>query len=406
MERKRILFIGEAVTLSHVARPVALARALDPDLYDVTLACDPRFASLVANLPFRLLPIRSAIPTTGVTELLKRSEPLFDPQTLDDYVSEDLRLFRALLPDVVVGDMRHSLAVSSRLAGVPFVNIANAHWNETSTAEYTVPEHPMMDVLGEDVTQMFFRVFFPVGTALHALPINMVAMKRGLPPIALDVRGVYTCGDYVIYPDIPEITPVKRLPQRHSYVGPILWSPEVPFPKWWDALPTDRPLVYVSLGSSGQHRLLHTILRALEPLPVFVMAATTREGTGIGVPGNAAAAEYLPGFDAAKRSRLVICSGGTMPAQQALSAGAPILALPSNMDQLIYARLVAQAGAGELLEERKAGIDAVRHLAWKILSEKSYADTAARLSTCLERQRAPEHFQKLIASICASRVAV
>jgi len=41
-------------------------------------------------------------------------------------------------------------------------------------------------------------------------------------------------------------------------------------------LPEDRPLVYVSLGSSGQQGLLGEILRALAPLPVTDVAAAMR----------------------------------------------------------------------------------------------------------------------------------
>src|SRR3569833_1809409 len=43
----RVLFVSEAVTLAHVARPLALAKALDRSRYDVALACDPRYNELL-----------------------------------------------------------------------------------------------------------------------------------------------------------------------------------------------------------------------------------------------------------------------------------------------------------------------------------------------------------------------
>ncbi len=39
---KRVLFFAEAVTLAHVARPITLAKGLDPTRYEVVMACDPR----------------------------------------------------------------------------------------------------------------------------------------------------------------------------------------------------------------------------------------------------------------------------------------------------------------------------------------------------------------------------
>src|SRR5690606_21714330 len=41
--RPRILFVAEAVTLAHVARPMMLAQRLDPARYDVSLATDGRY---------------------------------------------------------------------------------------------------------------------------------------------------------------------------------------------------------------------------------------------------------------------------------------------------------------------------------------------------------------------------
>jgi len=46
----RILFIAEAVTLAHVARPAVLAMALDKSQYDITFAVDPRYKALFPEL--------------------------------------------------------------------------------------------------------------------------------------------------------------------------------------------------------------------------------------------------------------------------------------------------------------------------------------------------------------------
>ena len=43
--RRRVLLVGEAVTLAHVARPIALARKLVARGYRPILAADPRFAA-------------------------------------------------------------------------------------------------------------------------------------------------------------------------------------------------------------------------------------------------------------------------------------------------------------------------------------------------------------------------
>jgi UDP:flavonoid glycosyltransferase YjiC (YdhE family) len=56
--RTRVLFIGEAATLAHVARPATLAAALPPEEFDVTLACDSHYGALFQNLPFPVHAVR------------------------------------------------------------------------------------------------------------------------------------------------------------------------------------------------------------------------------------------------------------------------------------------------------------------------------------------------------------
>src|SRR6185436_8796868 len=109
--KRRVLFIGEAVTLSHVARPVALAGSLDPSRYEVTLACDPRYGFLLRELAFPLIELKSSIPQERLLEVLEGRHPLFDVATLEAYVQEDLKLIEEHKPDLIVGDMRQSLSV-------------------------------------------------------------------------------------------------------------------------------------------------------------------------------------------------------------------------------------------------------------------------------------------------------
>ena len=119
-QKKRVLFVGEAVTLAHVARPMVLARALDPAHYEVDFAWHPRFASLFPASGFAMHTIES-IPNLQFEAALAAGKPLYDAATLRRYVAEDLRLIAHARPDVVVGDFRLSLAVSAAVATVPYL---------------------------------------------------------------------------------------------------------------------------------------------------------------------------------------------------------------------------------------------------------------------------------------------
>jgi UDP:flavonoid glycosyltransferase YjiC (YdhE family) len=96
--------------------------------------------------------------------------------------------------------------------------------------------------------------------------------------------------------------PIFEAPPEHRYIGPVLWSPQVPLPAWWDTIPTDRPIIYMTLGSSGDMATLPTIVAALAALPVTVLVATAGRRTLEALPPNVFVADYLPGLAASARA--------------------------------------------------------------------------------------------------------
>src|SRR5262249_8424592 len=101
--RRRILFVAEGVSLCHAARPTALAEALPSEDYEVVLAREPRFAEMGAQSGIEVRPIHS-ISSDRFVAALASGSPLYDTETLDEYVREDLEVLRDVAPDAVIGD--------------------------------------------------------------------------------------------------------------------------------------------------------------------------------------------------------------------------------------------------------------------------------------------------------------
>lgn len=371
MERKKILFMAEAVTLAHVGRPLALAATLDRGRYDVHIACAPGYEMFFEGSDVRGWGITS-ISSARFLAALAAGKPVYDAATLRGYVEDDLRLLKQVRPDVVIGDFRLSLSISARLAGVPYVGLINAYWSPYVRQHYSVPAIGLSRVLPIAIADPLFKLARPLAFALHSVPLNQVRRAYGLAPLGHDLRRVYTDADHVLYADIPEMFPATDLPPTHCYLGPVTWSPPTGLPDWWDALPADRPIVYVTLGSSGQGALLPQVLRALAPLPVSVIAATAGNVAagpmGVVAP-NARVAAYLPGIAAARRASLVICNGGSPTSQQALSACVPVLGIAGNLDQYLNMHGVVASGAGALLRSDRLSEDAVRRAAVDLLEQ-------------------------------------
>ncbi|WP_454561458.1 glycosyltransferase [Mycobacterium haemophilum] len=395
--RLRILFIAEAVSLAHVVRPFALARLLDPSRYEVHFACDPRFNKLLGPLPFPHHPIYT-VPTDQHLAKMAQGRLCYTPKTLRKYVAEDTKLLAEVAPDLVVSDLRLTLSVSARLAGIPYIAIANAYWSPHARRRFPMPEVLWSRLLGVWLVSLLFRIYHPVVFAFHCLPFNWVRRKYGLPSLGSNPCRHFTEGDYTLYADVPELVPTDNLPANHQYLGPVLWSPAGEPPDWWDSLPTDRPIVYATLGSSGGKNLLQLVLNALADLPVTVIAATAGRSELQNVPANAFVADYLPGEAAAARSAVVVCNGGSLTTQQAFVAGVPVVGVASNLDQHLNMEAVEQAGAGVLLRTERLKSRRVADAVTQVLSRAEYRQAAQRLAEAFGRDRAgfPQHVEHVL----------
>ncbi|NCT82139.1 MAG: glycosyl transferase family 1 [Comamonadaceae bacterium] len=379
----RIALFAEAVTLAHVARPMALARAIAPAGHQLLLACDPRYDRFTAQGPWQREDIRS-IPSAQFNQALARGTPLYDLDTLQSYVDEDLRLLQAFKPDLVVGDFRLSLSVSARLAGVPYMAIANAYWLPQYEGGYALPVIPLSRMLPLPLAAALFHTFRPLAFIPHCRPMNRLRKRHWLPTLGNNLRRVYTDADHVLIPDLAPLYPVAP-DARHTHVGPLMWSPQVPAPDWWnETVDEAQGCVYVTLGSSGDSSLLPLILDALADLPARLLVSTAGAAAPAHPPGNARLAGYLPGDAAALRSRLIICNGGSLSTQQAMAAGIPILGIASNMDQFLNMAPIEAAGAGLTLRADRLSAAAIRQAASALLRAEAASTAARRLKPLLE----------------------
>ena len=375
--KPRILFIAEAVTLAHVARPAVLAAALDQSLYEVFFAVDPRYNALFPELSDFRHDLWS-ISSEQFLDALAKGKRLYSSEVLERYVHDDLELIERLKPDLIVGDFRLSLSVSARLKNIPYAAISNTYWTTHSNNTYIVPQLPMTSLLGIDLSQALFNVSRPLVFAAHCIPLNRLRKKYGLASLGHDLRAVYSDADQLWLADMAEYFPISAAANNCHYLGPLPWSPRNKIPPWWHELDEDKPIIYVSLGSSGQISLLPIVLEALATLPLTVIAVTAGRTELTSIPDNAYISDFLPGDQAAERATLMICNGGSLSTYQAIQGGTPVLGIVSNLDQHLNMGYLASSGIGESLRSEHADVVRVRELAEKILAENHYKDAAQK----------------------------
>jgi UDP:flavonoid glycosyltransferase YjiC (YdhE family) len=343
-ERLRVLLVGEGATLAHAARPLALASALPQGRFEAILATPERYRDWVPQR-VQWLPLETQ-PPAEFAERLAQGRPLFPLARLKAYVAQDLELIERTRPDVIVGDLRPSLAASARKAGAPYISISNAYWSPDRPLR---PVRPTVDRLRgwpAPAADLAFRALAPMALGWHARPMDELLAAHGLRGVGRDLRRAFTEADVTLYADIPALFPdVPETPERR-FLGPVAWEPPIAPPPWWDRLPDDKPIAYVTLGSSGDAEAPAKVTGWLTAMGYAVVISTAGRARLHGDDQTVFVADFVPGLAASERADLVVCNGGSPTATQALLKGRPVLGIASNLDQFMNMRAVKATGAG------------------------------------------------------------
>src|SRR5262249_54510795 len=146
---------------------------------------------------------------------IAKGAPMFPADVLRGYVREDRELIRRIRPDLVIGDMRLSLAISARLEHALFAVMINAYWSPHTKHYSIIPELPLTRVIPPRLLGPLYKLSEPTAYALHISQMNRVRQEFGIDALPADLRMMYTDGDHVLYPDIPEFVPASGLPKNH-----------------------------------------------------------------------------------------------------------------------------------------------------------------------------------------------
>lgn len=371
---KKIIFFAETVTLAHAARSIAIADQLRKQgRYTIFLAMDKRYDKVIGNIEYYRIPLRSTIDSELFFERINKGLPIYSEETLVRYVEEDLEIIDAYKPDFIFGDFRLSLAISSKLSNIPYATITNAYWSAYANIRYLIPGIALTKIVGVYFAQILFDLFRPVVFGAHALSFNRACKKFGVPPLRYDMRDIYTHADFVLYADIEALFSMRPLPENHMFIGPVLWSTKVALPEWWHALPKTKPVIFLSMGSSGDMSVLPMIIDTLSSLDVTVICVTAQKIRIERHYTNIYMTDFLSAQSAVKKADIVICNGGSPMVYQSLVENKAIIGIPSNLDQYLMMAVLKNANKGQLIRADQANPTLIAEAVSKALVQKNIA---------------------------------
>lgn len=352
--KKRILFFSESITLAHITRPWAMACSLSENEYEVFFAVSELPNFIPNNNHIYIVKLLTSVSSSEFSNHLEKGTLPYNQLLITHQVQEDFKLIDTLKPDIVVGDFRLSLSISARLKNIPYINITNMAWSPFALQKTIVPEVKLKKQVGLKLSQVFFTFFKSTIFRKMAKPFNVVCSQFNLPIKFNSILDVYADGDKVFLADIENIVKLSKVPENYVIGGPINYSiSNTSFSEkninLDDLFEQTKPIVVVSLGSSGPNDLIEQIVSNLNMLPVNTVVSTAGKKINLQERKNLKIVPYISISEIAKKADLIIGSGGSATAYPCLSEGVPLLAIPSNLDQFQFANSLVTKGVAKIL---------------------------------------------------------
>ncbi len=398
----RVLFVSNPF-YGHAAPVLAIAKELLTRNVTVAWSLDDRFTGLCkviedAGIPIYSRPSLQFLVTederrrmhtiTGQTSLsglfrslitmnwkvLRKHRRSFfpDPCLLEAQVKGLLEIIEEFQPDAIVAEACVRVPVAAERAQLPwaYVGIGSVALPEVN---YELPSGFFI------VSDRSLRFLYRIAKVVWRKHFYEAGANRLVSPF-LNILG-----------STPEIEGVEDLSTPVEFVGSLLFDGQVgvSVPDWFWALPPDRPLVYVTVGTSVRgtefFELAIEALSELEDVEVVITTGMQHDlsETSVSSP-NVHVAQWIPNSLIMERADVAIIHGALSTTIGCIAAGTPAIVLGWYIDQGFYAYRLEELGVGVRLPFWKVSKKRLQSAVKTILSDTSYHQRAIELRSSIE----------------------
>jgi MGT family glycosyltransferase len=321
-------------------------------------------------------------------------------------------------PDVIVtdGSMWGPSLVLHEADGIPVVYASTLMCSLVPGDDAPLPGSglgPPRNAAGRAVARAIGRAV-DVAARPARRRVDEIRGANGLAPLDCSINEWMGRLPLYLVGSVPELDFRRRdLPQSVRYVGPLLWHPPEPPDTlaWLDRVRADRPWVHVTEGASHfqEPLLLPAAARGLAggPYEAILTTGRDRDPVSLGLPAaaNVHVTDWLSHGQLLPRCAAIVTTGGAQTIVSALSAGVPLVVVPTLWDKPANARRVVAAGVGVRVAPKACTPERLRSAVDEVLREPSYRRNAARIAAALAAAPGPAGAAKMISEL-AGRPAV
>ncbi len=382
---KTLVFAVAGYNLAETGRMIAIAREARKQFNIIFASYGGQFEHLIEEEGFSLAKMEPRLSQ----EKLDRLRVVLSGETLNTvgYLSakelkaripNEIAFFKKVEPAAVLTGWCLSVTISTRSAGVPFVNVLHS----TSVREYyEAGLQSWPDRSDFRVARWLFRndeekmnrwmSSLVLKLAAPAKAYNTVGRGYGLPKFKSFIDLIE--GDHTLLADIPEWVGFQKVRPTLHYIGPLPARIDRPIPDEVSSMPRDKPIVYFAMGSSGKPALVAEIMEGFRNKPYRVIAPVLShiDKMNVDIPENVVATGFLPAHKVNPMADISVIHGGQNTVMNACLSGTPIVGIGMHPEQQANLDACVRKGFAIRLNKRRATASDVLAAIDKLLHDKT-----------------------------------
>ena len=343
---KKIILFFPFNLLSHYLRCLVLADTYNKEEYEIYFISSARYNHFVLQHGYKTFNCLQ-FDEQYVMLCSKRFDfSWLSLPNLERIMLAQVASIKELKASIAIGDVAPTLKMATSLTGIEHISLLNgymtryyAHSRKISRKHKTFF---FIKFLPDAVAELLANMGEKMAFKKIQQPFNDLRQKYGLQSVANYLIEIE--GDVNLICDLPALFPQKNLPPAYQFIGPLTYQFQEQDDSWLSAIPSDKPVICVSLGSTGDWNNLSFLNDPYYSKYTIVTAGDTANvlfGRHILSKGFVNLDRLL------KVCNLMICHGGNGTIYHGIFNQVYMLCLSSNFEQEWNINALEKGGYGK-----------------------------------------------------------
>ncbi|MCA9496937.1 MAG: hypothetical protein KC589_08375 [Nanoarchaeota archaeon] len=327
----KVLCLVNGHAVAHVSRTLEIAKELKKRGHNIIFGGGGEYLKIIKNEKFTLYELAFTTQEENKIGMVEGKYELFY-KGIEKWIYEDINLIKKINPDILIVDNRLSSFSAAEILKIPIINIANIHITDYKKIPFNnvgnlINNNNFVLKLINNFELMCESFLF---NKIVTKELNKTRLKMGLK----EKSGFSNeMGDIILFPDIPEFNPSKKLPSNCYYIGPLIWHNKLKKPSFMPKLDKNKKIIYLTMGSEGLESILDVIKDLDQNKFQLIITTSSDKLIETKLPKWIFIEKYINTDYILPYCDLVITHGGNGTIYQALASGVPILGLANHNEQ-------------------------------------------------------------------------